>query len=569
MELEEVIDQLTARAQDVLAAQGRLRQLLRANAGIVGDLSLPVVLRQIVSSARDLVQARFAALGVVRDGVLEEFIHTGMDAELVERIGRLPQGEGILGLLIDQPQPVRLDDLNRHRQTVGFPDGHPPMKSFLGVPIRVRDRVFGNLYLTESVNGSFSVDDEQLVTALAATAGVAIANARLFEETEQQRRWLSASSELTQRLFEGSHESPLELVLRYAALGAQADSAAFVLSEEGGGLRVAAATGLPSEELLGRVVAGDETVAAHVIGTGEPVMTQDYRSEYRPPVTEDPANQVSSVVGVPLRTADQTTRGALTLGRVTGRPPFSAADRDQLASFATQANVALELERARSDREELRLLEDHDRIAVDLHDHVIKQLFAVGMGLAAMVERVSRSDQKQRLNEYVDTLDQTIQQIRATIFQLSQELPLRPALSARVDAVLHDHDGLDIDVDARVDDASLALVGDELSDDLVDVLREILWNIVRPSEARRATVTVEVAGTQLVVEVDHDGADHAGADDTNSLEPLRRRAEHWGGSVELRASDPKGALVRWTASVPQPESKTPSGPFSGARPAAE
>ena len=175
MELEEVIDQLTARAQDVLAAQGRLRQLLRANAGIVGDLSLPVVLRQIVTSARDLVQARFAALGVVRDGVLEEFIHTGMDAEQVERIGQLPQGEGILGLLIDHPQPVRLDDLTQHRQTVGFPDGHPPMQSFLGVPIRVRDRVFGNLYLTESVNGSFSVDDEQLVTALAATAGVAIA----------------------------------------------------------------------------------------------------------------------------------------------------------------------------------------------------------------------------------------------------------------------------------------------------------------------------------------------------------------------------------------------------------
>ena len=203
MELEEVIDQLTARAQDVLAAQGRLRQLLRANAGIVGDLSLPVVLRQIVTSARDLVQARFAALGVVRDGVLEEFIHTGMDADQVERIGQLPQGEGILGLLIDHPEPVRLDDLTRHRQTVGFPDGHPPMQSFLGVPIRVRDRVFGNLYLTESVNGSFSVDDEQLVTALAATAGVAIANARLFEETEQQRRWLSASSELTQQPLRG------------------------------------------------------------------------------------------------------------------------------------------------------------------------------------------------------------------------------------------------------------------------------------------------------------------------------------------------------------------------------
>ena len=113
------------------------------------------------------------------------------------------------------------------------------------------------------------------------------------------------------------------------------------------------------------------------------------------------------------------------------------------------------------------------------------------------------------------------------------------------------------------------LVGDGLSDDLVAVLREILWNIVRPAQARRATVTVEVAGTQLVVEVDHDGADHAGADQTNSLEPLRRRAEHWGGSVELRPSDRTGTQLRWTASVPEPESRSPSGRFSGGRPAAE
>src|SRR4051794_29964839 len=257
MELEEVIEQLTARAQDVLAAQGRLRQLLRANAGVVGDLSLPIVLHQVVTSARDLVHARFAALGVVRDGVLEEFIHTGMTEAQVERIGHLPEGGGILGLLIDHPESVRLNDLAEHPLSVGFPHDHPPMKSFLGVPIRVGDQVFGNLYLTESAHGSFSVDDEQLVTALAATAGVAIANARLFEETEHQRRWLSATNELTRQLFEGSPERPLDLVLRYAVLGAQADAAAFVLSDGTGGLRVVAATGLPSDDLVGRTITGE------------------------------------------------------------------------------------------------------------------------------------------------------------------------------------------------------------------------------------------------------------------------------------------------------------------------
>jgi GAF domain-containing protein len=423
MELEEIIDQLTARAQDVLAAQGRLRQLLRANAGVVGDLSLPVVLRQIVTSARDLVQARYAALGVVRDGVLEEFIPTGMDEEHVARIGHLPKGEGILGLLIERPEPVRLTDLADHDLSVGFPGGHPPMKSFLGVPIRVQDQVFGNLYLTESVNGSFSVDDEQLVTSLAATAGVAIANARLFEETEQQRRWMSASRELTQRLFEGADESPLALVLRSAVVGAQADAAAFVLSEPGSGLRVVAATGVLSDDLVGKVVPGENTLAARVIAAGEPVLTDDYLTEYRPAVFADLAAQVVTAVGVPLRSADRTTAGALTVGRVAGRPRFTVFDRDQLATFATQASLALELEEARKNREEVLLLEDHDRIAADLHDHVIQQLFAVGMGLAAMVERVSRPEQKQRLDEYVETLDRTIDQIRATIFRLKEERP--------------------------------------------------------------------------------------------------------------------------------------------------
>ena len=297
------------------------------------------------------------------------------------------------------------------------------MRSFLGVPIRVRDQIFGNLYLTESVHGAFSVDDEQLVTALAATAGVAIANARLFEETEQQRRWLSASNELTHKLFEGPEESPLALVLRYAAIGAQADAAAFVLAEPGAGLKVVAAAGLPPDDLDGQVVDGRQSLAARVITTGEPVLTDDFRAEYRPIVASDVARQIVSAVGVPLRTADRTTTGALTLGRVAGRPRFTAADLEQLATFAAQAGVALELEEARKNREELLLLADHDRIAADLHDRVIQQLFAVGMGLAAMVERVSRADQKERLDEYVETLDQTIDEIRATIFRLREERP--------------------------------------------------------------------------------------------------------------------------------------------------
>ena len=200
--MDELIGQLTDRAQDVLAAQGRLRGLLRANAAVAGELNLPVVLRHVVQAARDLVRARYGALGVIGpDGRLEQFVHVGMDPDQVDRIGHLPTGQGLLGALIQRPEPVRLTDLRAHPDAAGFPDQHPPMTSFLGVPIRVHGQVFGNLYLTDSANGEFTAEDEQLVTALAGTAGTAIANARLHQEAVDQRRWLDASSKLTQQLF--------------------------------------------------------------------------------------------------------------------------------------------------------------------------------------------------------------------------------------------------------------------------------------------------------------------------------------------------------------------------------
>ena len=205
LELDQLLMQLRDRADDVLATQGRLRGLLRANALVAGELSLPLVLRQIVESARDLLGARYAALGVLgRDGGLEQFVHVGMDDELVTRIGDLPEGRGVLGLLISEPVPIRLADLSAHPASAGFPPGHPPMTGFLGVPVRIGEEVFGNLYLTErSGGGEFSAEDEELAIALAAAAGAAIANARRFAESEQRRRWLDASGDLVPLLLSG------------------------------------------------------------------------------------------------------------------------------------------------------------------------------------------------------------------------------------------------------------------------------------------------------------------------------------------------------------------------------
>nr|MDT0664740.1 GAF domain-containing protein [Micromonospora sp. DSM 115978] len=202
LELDELLSQLVDRAQDVLATQSRLRGLLRATRAVTADLSLDAVLRRIVEAACELVDARYGALGVIaKEGHLEQFVHVGMDASLVDRIGHLPRDEGVLGVLIDQPSPVRLDDISTHPNAVGFPAGHPPMRTFLGVPLRVRNEIFGNLYLTEKRGGrSFTTEDEELVLALGASAGVAIDNARLFGAAQRRQQWLQASADITRHL---------------------------------------------------------------------------------------------------------------------------------------------------------------------------------------------------------------------------------------------------------------------------------------------------------------------------------------------------------------------------------
>jgi GAF domain-containing protein len=272
MELEEALADLTSRAATVLQAQGRLRALLRANAVVGSELNLSAVLRHIVKAARDLVGSRYAALGVVAgDGTLEQFVHVGMDLETVTRIGHLPRGHGILGYLIRHPEPVRLEDLSAHPAAIGFPAEHPPMGSFLGVPIRVRDQVFGNLYLTESTRGSFTAEDEQLLSSLARTAAVAIHTARLFEDSERRRRWQGVSTQATQQVFTGNHERPLQVIVGFALQGAEAD---FAVVDRGDGdpLVVGEATTDLADQLGERWPGVLDQVVEPVRRTGEPLL---------------------------------------------------------------------------------------------------------------------------------------------------------------------------------------------------------------------------------------------------------------------------------------------------------
>jgi hypothetical protein len=272
LELEQLLVQLVDRAGDVLATQGRLRGLLRANALVAGDLSLPVLLRQIVSAARDLLGARYAALGVLgRDGELEQFVHAGMDDAQVAAIGDLPRGRGVLGLLISAPDPIRLASLSAHPAAAGFPPGHPPMGSFLGVPVRIGEEVFGNLYLTErTAGGEFSADDEELAIALAAAAGAAIANARRYAESEQRRRWLDASAQLTPLLLADNRERSHALISGHAAIAADADFAVLTVPGDPGEVIVTGAAGPLAAGLMNRTAPLAGSLAGQVISSGKP-----------------------------------------------------------------------------------------------------------------------------------------------------------------------------------------------------------------------------------------------------------------------------------------------------------
>ena len=390
LEFDELLVQLIRRAQNLMGTQNRLRGLLAANTAIIGDLDLPVALRHIVEAARELVDARYGALGVLAPaGGLEQFVHVGMEEGLVERID----------------------------PSVGFPAGHPPMSSFLGVPIRVRDEVFGNLYLAEARSGRFSEDDEQVAVALAATAGVVIENARLFDQARRRHEWLQASMEIQQRLLAVDGPDPLQLIADRARLLADADLVTVVLpGADATQLRVEVAAGEGAATLSGYVYPAADTMVAFALAAAQPVMSADVAADVRFVFHPTRPLDVGPAMMIPL-TGATGVRGVLGVARARGRRWFDEADLDMATAFAAHAAVALGLAAARADQERVRLLEDRNRIAHDLHDHVIQRLFAAGMKLQG-VPGHGVDERLARVDGVIDDIDDVIAQIRSTIFGL-------------------------------------------------------------------------------------------------------------------------------------------------------
>jgi GAF domain-containing protein len=534
MELDQLLSQLVERAQEVMGTQGRLRGLLHASQMVTGDLDLPTLLRRIVEAARELLGARYAALGVIgSDGQLAEFVHVGMDDETVARVGRLPEGKGLLGAVVEDPRPIRLANIGDDPRSSGFPDEHPPMGSFLGVPIRVRGVVFGNLYLTECRHGEFSAEDEQLALALAATAGQAIDNARLYETARKQQEWLAASTSIMRELLATGSGRPLALIAGHTHDLADADLVT-VLRPDGDRLRIEVAVGNGAGELEGSLIDVEGTMSGQVFTTGAPVVASwvDRQSRLEGPAPR--RSDLDAVLVVPLTGAGQVN-GVLTAARKIGRPGFTADDLEMAAGFAGQASVAIELADARAEQQLNELYDERDRIAAGLHSDVVQRLYAIGLSLqttagAARSEAVAR-----RVRTAIADLDQVITQIRDTVFQLDDVLPRSTApVHDRVLEALSEV-GAELGITASTEFSGKldAIESVELADDLVTALREGLRLIARRTGAGAVDVSVRSGAERLTVVLAHDGGPLAGTPETE-LTWLADLADRRGGVSELR-----------------------------------
>lgn len=548
--LTDLLDQLVSRAQDVRNVQGKLNSLLAANKAIMGHLQLPVVLRQIVRAACELVDARYGALGVIGpDGDLEQFVHEGIDDETAAQIGSLPKGRGLLGALIEDPRPIRLSRISDDPRSVGFPDHHPPMDSFLGVPIRVRDSVFGNLYLTGRRSGDFTANDEELIAAVAATAAIAIENARLYEEAGRRQRWLRASAEIGQQLLASSGEDPLSLIARRVKDLADADVVTVVLpADSPGELMIEVATGLAAEKLTGQSYPSEGTVAAATIETSEPILIANIAKQPEFLLHMRTIVPVGAVMALPL-TGSSKPRGSLLVARLAGRYGFTPSDLEMATTFANHAAVALELADARADQQRMVLLEDRDRIARDLHDHVIQRLFAAGLTVQSLQAGERELARTAKFEQVVSDLDDTIRRIRTSIFDLRGSLSPTPASeSVRIqllDVISDQSEHLGFEPTVRFTGPVDSLIDPPLVDELAAVLREALSNVARHARASQAEVTLTVSVSQLCLEVSDDGVGIGETTRRSGLANLKQRAVQRGGTMTVTSSPDGGTQLRW------------------------
>ncbi|MEO7235198.1 MAG: GAF domain-containing protein [Lapillicoccus sp.] len=536
--------------------QHRLSALLDAVMAVTAGLDLAEVLTRIIHSACELVDARYGAMGVLGpDGQhLVEFVTEGLTPAGREAIGDLPKGHGVLGLLIREPHAVRLDDLADHRDSYGFPTDHPPMHSFLGVPVRIRDEVYGNLYLTEKAGGaSFTPQDQAIVVALAGAAGVAIDNARLYERTRDQRRWMQISGDVSQMLLEGRDESAtMAFAARHARELSRAELVVVALFNGAGELVVIATDAEPpldgaalgarlADERWTDVARGRHPIL--VLSEDEDPTGTTLAAEIRGFVT---THDVGPTAVLPIAIGSDDI-GVMVVAWSTQAEPFVAERMELLPPLAHQVSLALLAARGQESRALVALLEDRDRIARDMHDNVIQRLFATGLSLQSAARQVVSPTVRVRLDEGVSSLDEAIKDIRHAIFELHRNHASDDLRREIEELVVSRGDSLGFVPDLVIT-GSLSDLAAVLAADVVAVVREGLANVARHAQASAATVSVQVTDT-VQVSVTDNGVGMARPSARSGLANLNARAAAHGGSLTLEPNVPHGTIVTWRASV--------------------
>ncbi|WP_369244170.1 GAF domain-containing sensor histidine kinase [Streptomyces sp. R41] len=550
LRLDELLEELQGRIETVRGTRDRLQGLLEAVLSVGRELDLAQVLRRIVEAAVVLVDAEYGALGVIgQQQKLSQFIPVGVSDEVWAAIGDLPSGHGLLGELIRNPEQLRLAELSEHPASSGFPPHHPPMRSFLGAPIRVRDTVFGNLYLTEKRGGGeFDPEDQAVLATLAVAAGVAIENARLYGEARLRERWLEAGAEITSGLLSGVPEPQvMEVMLERAREITAADLGVVdLVVESTGDLRGALALGHQAEAHLGLVLPREGTFAGAALTAGTLVATADVRKDTRITYGPDRWEGLGPAVAVPMGTREGL-RGVLMLARGAGRTPFTEVETAPLLGFAGQAALAMELAERRRDAEQMSLLEDRDRIARDLHDLAIQRLFATGMTLQSAQRFVQHPQAAERLSRAVDDLDITIKIIRSTIFGLRAHETPDAGLRIRVVRALEQAaGGLGFTPALRMEGLIDVDVPGAIAEDAVAVVGEALTNVARHAAATAAEVALVVREGHLTLRVDDNGVGmETDGGRRSGLRNLAERAERLGGRLTVTTRQEGGTRLEW------------------------
>ncbi|KUO06248.1 GAF domain-containing protein [Streptomyces caeruleatus] len=551
LKLDELLEELQARLDAARGTRDRVHSLLEAVLSVGRELDLEQALHSIVEAAAVLVDAEYAALGVIGpDGKRLSAFHTvGVSEEQIARIGPFPEGHGILGELISHPEALRLTKISEHPASYGFPAHHPPMNTFLGVPIRVRDQVFGNLYLTEKRGGAqFDEEDESVLSTLAVAAGVAIDNARLYEESRLRERWLQANAELTHSLMSGGERGEaLGLIAERAREITGAGLAVVAMPlEDTDVLEVELAVGQGAEAHRGLVLPVDGSLIGQAFSTATPVTSPDVTCDERVPAASPRFDGLAAAVAVPIGAGDGV-RGVVLLVREAGRPPFSEKEIAPLRGFASQAAIAMELAERRQDAEQIALLQDRDRIARDLHDLAIQRLFATGMTLQSAGRFIEHKEASERVGRAVEDLDETIKIIRSTIFGLrARDGASGSGLRARVVRVAGEAAPvLGFAPSVRMEGLLDTDVPREVADHVEAVLSEALTNVGRHARADRADVALETDGREVRLTVSDNGVGIPADGRRSGLANIAERARQLGGELKVITPEGGGSTLVW------------------------